>query len=71
MDSIESEPLWREVVGDTEPWRRGRIILIVFAILTLLNQALLFTAMALNGAVEVVLGFAIGGVLFWLLFYFI
>jgi hypothetical protein len=71
MDNIEPEPLWREVVGDTEPWRRGRIILIVFAVLTLLNQALLFTAMALNGAVEVVLIFAIGAALFWLLFYLI
>jgi hypothetical protein len=71
MDEIQPEPLWREVVGDTEPWRRGRVILIVFAVLTLLNQALLFAAMVLNGALEVVLIFAMGAALFWLLFYLI
>src|SRR5258708_30529294 len=71
MKSTEPEPLWRVVVGDTEPWRRGRIFLIVFAVLSALNQILLFGLMMLNGAVEALLGFGFGAALFWLQFYFI
>jgi hypothetical protein len=70
-ESTEPEPLWREVVGDTEPWRRGRVILILLAVVMALNQALLFGVMVLNGALEVVLTFGIGAALFWLCFYLI
>ena len=67
-DEIQPEPLWREVVGDTEPWRRGRIILILLAVLIAVNQALLFGVMVLNGPLEIVLTFGIGAALFWLMF---
>jgi hypothetical protein len=71
MEELRPEPLWREVVGETEPWRRGRIILVLIAVLTLVNQAVLFAWMVLNGAIEVVLVFGIGAALFWLQFYLI
>jgi hypothetical protein len=67
----EPEPLWRVVVGDPEPWRRGRLFLILFGALTLLNQALLLSTMILHGFIEALLGFGIMAVLFWLQFYFI
>lgn len=71
MKSSEPEPLWRVVVGDTEPWRRGRWFLIIFAGLTLLTQVILFGSLILWGAVEALLISGIAAALFWFQFYFI
>src|ERR1700759_3079105 len=71
MPAEQPEPLWRGLVGDTEPWRRGRIFLVVFAILTFVNQALLFGLMVLNGVIESLLAFGITAAFFWLFFYLI
>ena len=71
MKPDEPEPLWREVVGDTEPWRRGRIFLVALAIWTLLTQLLLMGSMLLIGRVETLLAIALGALVWWLCFYFI
>ena len=67
----EPEPLWREVVGDTEPWRRGRLFLILLAILTFCLQCLSFWGLVLAGDIQRMLGLGIFVLLFWLQFYFI
>lgn len=71
MADIVPEPLWREVVGDREPWRRGRLLLLGFAALTLAAQAYLFFSAISAGAIDVVLGLGLNAALFWLQFYFI
>jgi hypothetical protein len=71
MKSAEPEPLWREVVGDTEPWRRGRLILVLFAALTLISDIILLGDMMLKGNIEALLAFGVLAMLFWLQFYFI
>lgn len=65
------EPLWRAVVGDTEPWRRGRLFLIALAVWTLLSQSVAIGQQILQGRVESVLSASVGALVFWLLFYFI
>src|SRR5688572_19215003 len=65
------EPLWREVVGDPEPWRRGRLFLIVLAALTFVFQGLSLWALILRGDIERVLLFGIVSLVSWLCFYFI
>ena len=45
----EPEPLWREVVGDPEPWRRGRMFLILLAGLTFCLQCLWLCSLILTG----------------------
>src|SRR3978361_2261983 len=71
MTPNDPPPLWREVVGDTEPWRRGRIAVVLFGVLTLLNQSLIFGADILSGNIEHLLGLGLFALLFWLQFYFI
>ena len=71
MKVDEPEPLWRDVVGDTEPWRRGRIFLVALAIWTALTQLLLIGSQILVGRIEVVLAAGFGALVWWLLFYFI
>ena len=63
--------MWREVVGDTEPWRRGRLFLILLAILELAIECLRIGAFVLAGRIELVLTAGFGAMIFWLLFYFI
>ena len=65
------EPLWREVVGDTEPWRRGRWFLIALAVWTFATQCLVIGSQILVGRIELVLVASVGAIIFWLLFYFI
>jgi hypothetical protein len=71
VQAEQPEPLWREVVGDTEPWRRGRIFLVVLAVWVLATQIIGIGSSVLLGQIERVLAAAIGGIVFWLLFYFI
>lgn len=71
MNPKPVEPLWREVVGDTEPWRRGRLFLILLAILTFCLQGLSFWGLVLAGDLQRMLGLGIFALLFWLQYYFI
>ena len=71
MNVDQPEPLWREVVGDTEPWRRGRLFLILLAVWEVLIQCIRVGTEILLGRIEVLLGVAIGAMIFWLLYYFI
>ena len=71
MKPENPEPLWREVVGDTEPWRRGRVFLVALAIWTLLTQLVLLGSMLLLGRIDVLLAVALGALAWWLCFYFI
>jgi len=71
MKSREPEPLWRAVVGETEPWRRGRLFLILLASLTFALQCLSFWGLILGGDIQRMLGTGIFALLFWLQFYFI
>lgn len=71
MNPREVEPLWRAVVGDTEPWRRGRSFLIVIASFAFALQCLAFGQGIVTGAIEYVLVQTIFALLFWLQFYFI
>jgi hypothetical protein len=67
----EIQPLWKEVVGDPEPWRRGRLFLVAVGILTLLSQAFVVVSGILAGFLEFVLVQGIVALIFWLQFYFI
>lgn len=71
MTDDDPPPLWREVVGDTEPWRRGRVLLICVAVLNLAGQALAFYAGLFGGTIEYALGVGTGAIVWWLLFAFI
>lgn len=71
MESDTPEPLWREVVGDTEPWRRGRLFLVLLAAAKFLIQLFLIGSQLLAGNLELVIYLMVGAILFWLAFYFI
>lgn len=71
MNPKDVEPLWREVVGDTEPWRRGRLFLVILAVLTFCFQALSFWGLILTGDIQRLFGLAIFALIFWLQYYFI
>lgn len=71
MHDQQTEPLWREVLGREQPWRRGRNFVVLFAIVTFVSQLL---ALGLRIAVGDIETFIITGclaALFWMLFYFI
>jgi hypothetical protein len=65
------QPMWREVVGDTEPWRRGRLFLVFLAIWQLATGCVGLGALVLAGRIELVLAASFSALIFWLLFYFI
>jgi hypothetical protein len=72
MTAPETTALWREVViGDTEPWRRGRLFLVAVAILSLLSQGFVLLSGIIAGYIEFVLVQGIVSLLFWFQFYFI
>jgi hypothetical protein len=71
MNPREVEPLWRSVVGDTEPWRRGRLFLILLAILTFCLQSLTLGLDLVSGDIEHLLFTGIFALVFWLQYYFI
>jgi hypothetical protein len=68
----EAVPLWRQVVvGDTEPWRRGRLFLIIYGIISLANHALILADFVLRGALDPLVVNAAFIAVFWFQFYFI
>src|ERR1041385_6712582 len=67
----DNSALWREVLAEEEPWRRGRTFLILVACITFLFQALLLGYGIITGAIEFVLVNALSSLIFWLQFYFI
>ena len=71
MPTDSPEPLWRELVGDPEPWRRGRRIIVAIALLTVLIQGWVAYISLLAGGLERTLSFAAGLVLWWLMFAFV
>ena len=72
VSTPEAVPLWREVVvGDPEPWRRGRIFLVVYALVSLANHALLLADFVIRGLLDPLVWNAAVIVIFWLQFYFI
>jgi hypothetical protein len=72
MSAPGAVPLWREVVvGDTEPWRRGRLFLIIYGIISLANQAFIVVNFVLQGLLDPLFFNAALIALFWLQFYFI
>ncbi len=69
----ESEPakLWASVVGDPEPWRKGRVLLGSIALFNALAQSFVFYAILVTGALEGALSLALSFVFWWLIFSFI
>jgi hypothetical protein len=66
------EPLWKTVVvGETEPWRRGRLFLIFYAVINLANQGILLADLVFRGLLDPLIFSGAIAVLFWLQFYFI
>jgi hypothetical protein len=71
MAADAPEPLWREVVGDTEPWRRGRNFLIGIAVLQLLVHVASVAVEALGGDIERIVRTGAGATVFWLCFFLV
>jgi hypothetical protein len=71
MNPREPEPLWRTVVGDTEPWRRGRLFLVLLAVVTFCLQGLMIVLGIVAGDIVSVLILGIFALVFWLQYYFI
>jgi hypothetical protein len=67
----ETRSLWEQLDSDVEPWRRGRLVLVVFALSSLLLQGQIVVTQILNGNIEGVIALGSLFVVFWLLFYFI
>ena len=63
--------LWEQYASEVELWRRGRLILVLIALLHFLLQALVILALLLAGNVERFTLFAAITVVFWLQFYFV
>jgi len=72
VSAPQSVPLWKEVVvGDTEPWRRGRLFLIIYGIISLANHAFILVNFVIQGQLDPLVFNATLMALFWLQFYFI
>ncbi|HZE57105.1 MAG TPA: hypothetical protein VE031_04570 [Chthoniobacterales bacterium] len=71
MTAPDNSVLWREVLAEEEPWRRGRLFLILIACVTFLFQALVLGYGIITGLIEFVLVHALASVIFWLQFYLI
>jgi hypothetical protein len=71
MTSTPTGPLWKEVLGDTEPWRRGRLFLVLVGCLSILSQGLVVVSGIIAGFIEFAVVQAIVALVFWLQFYFI
>ncbi len=69
MPEEELQSLW--LYGEMEPWRRGRNILLIIATFYAILQSTIFAAFLLGGALETALSFALGLVVWWLLFSFV
>lgn len=71
MDPEKVEPLWRTVVGEPEPWRRGRLFLILLGVLTFLVHCLTLGQCLLWGDIERLFVTTVYVLIFWLQYYFI
>jgi hypothetical protein len=69
MRTEELPSLWN--FGDTEPWRRGRTALIIFAVLIAISQLLNVAFVILIDDLGTLLRFAVVALIFWLQFYLI
>lgn len=58
-------------MGDTEPWRRGRLFLVLLALVILILQGLAVASLIITGSIELVPIQGIFALAFWLQFYFI
>ncbi len=66
MTDDSPQPLWRASVGETEPWRRGRLALILMGAITLASHITALLQNIFSGNVEQFLAIAVGCALFWL-----
>lgn len=71
MSTEENRSLWEQFDSDAEPWRRGRLVLVLIALLHLLLQALVFAWGVMIDDTEGLVIFSTLAVLFWLQFYLI
>ena len=67
----DTRSLWEQYDSEVEPWRRGRVILILIGLLNFVLQALTITAQIAFANVELLLPTITSFVVFWLLFYLI
>jgi hypothetical protein len=71
MKPSEIEPLWRQAIPDREPWRRGRVAIIVIASIILLGEGLLAVMAMTSDHFEDFPARLLTGFLAALLFYFV
>jgi hypothetical protein len=67
----DSRSLWEQYHSEVEPWRRGRAVFVLVALLNLVLQGLDLTANIASGNIELLLPTLSGFVVFWLQFYLI
>lgn len=67
----DTRSLWEQLDSEVEPWRRGRMVLIIIGTFYFLLQVSVFIATVKDGNIEGVLVFGSACAVFWLLFYFI
>ncbi len=67
----ESRSLWEQFDSEVEPWRRGRMVLVLIGLLNLILQALALTVWILLADIERILPLTASFAIFWLQFYFI
>jgi hypothetical protein len=65
------EPLWWSVVGEREPWRRGRVFLVIIGVLTGMMQLFTIAILILGGFIEQLFLIATVVAASWLGFYFV
>lgn len=71
MKSDEPLPLWLESIPDREPWRRGRIAVVLFTLLVAVAEAVLLLVSISMGNVTLFVIFAGFGVFYLALLYFV
>src|SRR4051794_11966800 len=67
----ETRSLWEVYESETEPWKKGRTILVSVAVFYFIIQALIFAAVTLGGYVEQAIFLAANVIVFWFIFYLI
>jgi hypothetical protein len=67
----EVRSLWEQYHSEVEPWRRGRLVLILIGALNFVLQGFTLTAHVALGNIELLLTTVSGFVVFWLQFYLI
>jgi hypothetical protein len=68
---METRSLWERYDSETEPWKRGRLILILIGVFHLALQVIFIGSTAVTGNLERSALVAVGSIFFWLLFYFV